>query len=64
MTTDAYAQADAIRCEIYGLLRLMRGCSLQYARGASYDVWALRYLAATQAMQLAQPRHDNERRAA
>lgn len=51
--TDEFEQADAVRCEIYGLLRLMRGCSLDRARGASRDTWMLRYLAATQATRLA-----------
>lgn len=64
MTTDEYAQADAVRVEVYGLLRLMRGCSLDEVRGQSASVWMLRYLVATHMMMLAQPRRDNEMEAA
>jgi len=58
MTTDAYAQADSVRCEAYGVLRLMRGCSLEEVRGASVGVWTLRYMVAAHMMALASPHAD------
>ena len=65
MTHDPYAQADAIRCEAYGVLRLMRGCNLEHVRGQNADVWTLRYLVAAHMMELAgsNTAHD-ERKAA
>jgi hypothetical protein len=48
--TDAYAQADALRVEAYGVLRLMRGCNLDEVRGQPERVWLLRYMVATHMM--------------
>ena len=66
MSPDAYAQADSVRCEAYGVLRLMRGCNLEHVRGQNADVWMLRYMVATHMMELAGPgtTHTDDRQAA
>lgn len=66
MSPDAYAQADSVRTEAYGVLRLMRGCNLDEVRGQNVDVWTLRYLVAAHMMELAGPQTttNDERQAA
>lgn len=66
MNADEYARADAVRCEAYGVLRLMRGCGVEHVRGQDIRVWSLRYAVAAHMMALAgpAPERTTERQAA